>query len=191
LNELAVVKVGGSLYDLPDLGARLLEWLAQFPSKQVLLVPGGGPTADAVRKLDRRHNLGEEVAHWLALQALALNAHFLAALVPEATVVESCEQRSKRISVLDPLAFCRADERDHPADALPHTWDVTSDSIAARVAVAGNARQLILLKSATIPAEMKWEDASRAGYVDRFFPAVIRAAPSLRIKAVSFRSRND
>src|SRR5262249_34902973 len=75
-----VVKVGGSLYDWPDLAGRLQDWLGQPSERRVLLVPGGGVTADVVRDLDQRHALGEERAHWLALHALALNAHFLAAL---------------------------------------------------------------------------------------------------------------
>src|SRR5262249_50947889 len=79
-----VVKVGGSLYDLPGLGARLRAWLERLPSREVLLVPGGGPAADVVRDLDRLHRLGEEAAHWLALRALSVNARFLAALLPGA-----------------------------------------------------------------------------------------------------------
>ena len=78
---LAVVKVGGSLYDLPDLGPRLRAWLKQAPAADFLIVPGGGPTADVIRDLDRIHRLGEEKAHSLALAALRLNAWFLATLL--------------------------------------------------------------------------------------------------------------
>src|ERR1700737_80612 len=78
-----VVKVGGSLFDLPDLGPRLKSWLDELASFAVVLVPGGGPTANVVRELDRHHGLGEETAHWLALQALTFNAAFLAALLEE------------------------------------------------------------------------------------------------------------
>src|ERR1700730_10035653 len=77
---LVVVKVGGSLFDLADLGARLRAWLEPVVAGPVLLVPGGGPTADVVRAFDRLHALGEETAHWLAVRALTLNAHFLQTL---------------------------------------------------------------------------------------------------------------
>src|SRR5947209_1436057 len=83
-----VVKVGGSLYDLPDLGPRLGRWLGASPGRRALLVPGGGPTADVIRQFDACHGLGEATAHELALRALTLNAHFLAALVPAAVVVD-------------------------------------------------------------------------------------------------------
>src|SRR5438094_8286630 len=76
-----VVKVGGSLFDWPALGQRLERWLKTLPSNKVLLVPGGGPTVEGIRNFDRRHGLGEESAHWLALRALSVSAHFLAAVL--------------------------------------------------------------------------------------------------------------
>src|SRR5437763_17043375 len=81
---LRIVKVGGSLYDLPDLGPRLRAWLG--PTR-TLIVPGGGPTVEAIRVLDRVHGLGDEAAHWLALHALSVNARFLARLLPPAPVL--------------------------------------------------------------------------------------------------------
>src|SRR5438067_12532377 len=82
----AVIKVGGSLFDLPDLGPRLRERLKKLPAK-VLLVPGGGPAGDVVRHYDRLHRLGDELAHWLGLSALALNARFLVSLFPRGVIV--------------------------------------------------------------------------------------------------------
>ena len=77
-----VVKVGGSLFDWPDLKSQLPRFLAGLSGKTVVVVPGGGKAADAVRDLDQRFNLGEVISHWLALRALTLNAHFLAELLP-------------------------------------------------------------------------------------------------------------
>jgi hypothetical protein len=45
-----------------------------------------------------------------------------------------------RIAVLAPARWMRA------ADVLPHSWEVTSDSIAAFIAGALGAEQLILIK---------------------------------------------
>ena len=39
---MIVVKVGGSLFDLPDLGPRLRAFLASLADEDRLLVPGGG-----------------------------------------------------------------------------------------------------------------------------------------------------
>ena len=67
-----IVKVGGSLFDMPALAANLRAWLSGLPTTQVILVAGGGASADVVRALDCCHRLGEERAHWLALAALRI-----------------------------------------------------------------------------------------------------------------------
>ncbi len=74
---MIVVKVGGSLFDSPRLGPALRAYLDALAPADVLLVPGGGPVADAVRELDRTHGLGEEAAHWLALRSLGVTKELL------------------------------------------------------------------------------------------------------------------
>jgi aspartokinase-like uncharacterized kinase len=186
---LTVVKVGGSLYTLSDLSSRLRFWLGGLEAERILLVPGGGATADVIRDFDRTHGLGEDKAHWLALRALSLNAAFLAALVAPASIVDHPVDSGNGISILDASAFCLADERSHSDNCLPHTWTATSDAIAARVAVVGGAVRLILLKSVTIPTGRDWSEATRHGFVDPLFCDIVRSVPSLEVKAVNFRER--
>jgi aspartokinase-like uncharacterized kinase len=166
-----VVKVGGSLFDLPDLGARLEAWLRTLGCSDVILVAGGGAAADVIRAMDRIHRLGEEKSHWLAIESLGLTASLLRALAPPS------------LSVQDLCSFARRDE-GRPG-CLPHRWDVTSDSLAARVAKVIGARELVLLKSVTIPPEMDWTEASRRGFVDGYFPTMI--ARGVKARAVNFR----
>ncbi len=181
-----IVKVGGSLYDLPDLGPRLSRWLDAC-SSPVMLVPGGGSFAAAVRELDRIHQLGEERAHWLAIQAMSQAARFLATLLPRgelALTLAACPaiSRAGQIAVLDVASFCAADER------LPHSWDVTSDAIAARIAQVSGARRLILLKSVGLEGGLSWQEAARRGLVDPAFADVIAAAPALAVELIDFRA---
>jgi aspartokinase-like uncharacterized kinase len=186
-----VVKVGGSLLDLPGLGGRLVAWLDTLPQRRVLLVPGGGAAADIVRELDRCHGLGEEASHWLALRALSLTAHLLASvLAPHrpTRVVERLEDclgawREQIVPILDTLAFAQDDE-DRPG-CLPHSWSVTSDSVAARVAIVAAADELVLLKSLTIAPGMSWDEAGRKGFVDAAFAEVV--ASGLAVRAVNLR----
>jgi aspartokinase-like uncharacterized kinase len=187
---LHVVKVSGSLYDLPDLGTRLRRFLASLndpraDSLDCLIVPGGGATADAIRAFDRDQRLGPEASHWLALRACALNAHFLACLLPGARIVGGLEA-FRGMAVLDPFAFALADEAE--VGCLPHHWDATSDSVAARVAVVARA-ELVLLKSVPRP-EGDWFAAAAEGYVDPVFPQIVRAA-RLRVRAVDLRAWAD
>lgn len=194
---LAIVKVGGSLYDLPDLATRLQVWLSAEENSRfrILLVPGGGLTADAIRTLDRHHRLGEEKSHWLALRALSLNAHFLASLLPSARVIgdgRACQHiwSENRIPILDPHEFARADEGR--AGHLPHCWAVTSDALAARAAVVYDAAHLILLKSVTLPPGIDWHEAAQRGHVDALFAEVLRGAPEyLRVSSVNLRTWPD
>ena len=180
---MIVVKVGGSLFDWPALGAKLRAYLASLPTGPILLVPGGGGTADAVRAWDQTHQLGEEPSHWLALHALSVNARFFQRLVPDARIVADVSDSG--IAILDPLPFFQADERR--SDRLPHCWQVTSDSLAARAAVLFGASELILLKSVSW-AGGDWDAAARAGVVDRFFGTAIQQAPaSMRIRVVNLR----
>lgn len=169
---MIVVKVGGSLFDLPDLRARLVAFFATLGDAEVVLVPGGGAAADAVRALDATHGLGAEAAHWLALRACSLSAHFLAALLSMEVV-----ERPRAGAVLDPLAYLRA-----RPEALPASWDATSDSVAAVVAAEAGA-ELVLLKSTALG---EWASAAREGGVDVLLPGLI-ARHGLRARAVDLR----
>lgn len=185
-SRLIVAKVGGSLYDLPDLGVRLRTWLAAEGDARVLLVPGGGPTADVVRELDRVHGLGEQRAHWLALRSVTLNAHFLLELVSGSVLVPHPTEwpTGVRVGVLDAHAFARRDEGQ--PGSLPHTWDVTSDSVAARVAVVSGASELILFKSTHIPEGLSWSGLAETGMIDQHFKDILRA-DNLHVRFVNLR----
>lgn len=195
-SSVVVVKVGGSLYDLPDLGSRLRRWLAeQRAGDRVVLVPGGGPSADLIRHLDRCHGLGEEASHWLALRALTLNAHFLTALLSPACVVGDIAELQRawdynQLPILDIHQFACGDERC--PDHLPHSWAVTSDALAARVALVFQASRLVLLKSGTIPPGLDWTEAGRLGFVDTMFAEVLRHAPAdLCVSLINLRAWPD
>jgi 5-(aminomethyl)-3-furanmethanol phosphate kinase len=153
-----VAKVGGSLYDDPRLGDGLRAWLAE-QAAPVMVVPGGGPFAGAVRGIDRVHGLGEDAAHWLAIRSLSVAGQFLELLMGR-------PQSRFPIRVVDCHDFFRRN------DVTPHTWDVTSDSLAAAVAARTAARKLVLLKSVDIPP-IPWGIAAANGWVDPHFPTAV------------------
>ena len=170
-----VVKVGGSLYDYPALRTELKRFLDELAPAQIVLFPGGGPAADFVRHLDSCHELGEETSHWLALRSLSLAAHFLTQLLaPRASVVSTLRECGKaweagQTAVIDPERFARGDARRK--DALPRTWQVTSDSLALQLARRWRASQLILLKSISAPAG--WPEIGASGIVDPWFEKLL------------------
>jgi aspartokinase-like uncharacterized kinase len=184
---LSVIKVGGSLLDWPELPARLRDFLDHYREQEqvlgarTLLMAGGGPAADVVRALDRTFDLGDLRAHRLAICALDWTAELLAKILPGALVVCRPEAfrsawNSRRIPVLAPRRILE-DFDDPSLDALPASWDVTSDSISARVGVILGASRLILLKSRGLPRGATVEQAVGIGLVDPYFGIAARGVP--------------
>jgi 5-(aminomethyl)-3-furanmethanol phosphate kinase len=144
-----VVKVGGSLLKEEGMLALAIAALERTaPIRTLLVVPGGGPFADTVREVDRRLRLSADDAHWMAILAMEQFALLLVTRLRNAELVYHPGDMARAHSrgllpVLAPYQWLRE------ADPLPHSWDVTSDSIAAWVAAAVGARHLILIKRAT------------------------------------------
>ncbi|MBA3497840.1 MAG: hypothetical protein H0T86_12105 [Gemmatimonadales bacterium] len=145
---LSVVKVGGSLSAVPGaldaVGATLA---AAGRRHRIVVVPGGGPFADAVREFERRDRLSPDAAHWMAILGMDQYAHVLAERIAGAVLVEEpgsigVAVGAAGIAVLAPSRWMRA------ADVLEHSWAATSDSVAAFVAGALDAERLVLIKPA-------------------------------------------
>jgi aspartokinase-like uncharacterized kinase len=141
-----LVKVGGSLYSNPKLQNNLASWTSLAEKYRVLVVPGGGPFADAVRAADARFGLNDQSAHWMAILAMDQSAYLLADLTPTAALVRDLAAaetacKAGRLAVLAPSTLLMR------LDPLPHSWQVTSDSIAAWLAGYAQIRLLVLLKS--------------------------------------------
>lgn len=142
-----IVKVGGALLGTPgalDAAVRALE-TAVARGAAVAVVPGGGPFARAVRDVDASLDIGADAAHWMAILAMDQHALLIASRTTHARIVEHPAEITgalvhRRLPVLAPYRWFRA------RDPLPHSWDVTSDSIAAWVAGDLDARRLVLVK---------------------------------------------
>jgi len=161
-----VLKIGGGLLGKAGAFELTIEAVTAFrPGRRLVVVPGGGPFADAVREMFKRAKIGEDAAHWMAVLGMDQYAHALAARIPDAVLVDgaggvAAALQSGRLPVLAPYRWLRA------ADPLPHSWDVTSDSIAAWLAGALGARRVVLVKPA---------DAEHKKLVDSHF---LRTLPS-------------
>jgi aspartokinase-like uncharacterized kinase len=191
MRPCVVYNLGGSLLDLPDLAVRLRAlWQARADS-DVLLVVGGGRAVEAVREWDGVFQLGEDAAHWLAIDALDLSASLLEHLVPELQLVRSLGQLRSAHAAGRPAVLCVkcfVKWLETQPEPLPRHWDVTSDSIAVAVTRAWQGQELVLLKSCDLPdgpEVLSLEDLVLAGLLDRYFPT---AAANVRpISWVNFR----
>jgi aspartokinase-like uncharacterized kinase len=164
-----VVKLGGGLLAHVDhFNAALATISDAATSRHLLIVPGGGPFADAVRDVDRRLGLGDEAAHWMAVLAMDQYAHLIASKLARAVIVSDAREIADafgarmvgHVPVLAPYRWLRE------IDPLPHSWDVTSDSIAAWVTGRVGAQRLVLVKP-------PWVTGS--GLVDAYFARALPA----------------
>lgn len=187
---LVVYKLGGSLLDWSGLPGAL-DWLRRRrPEAAALLVVGGGETANVVRRWDEIFELGEERAHWLALESLALNEQLLQTLWPALRPVRSLSQVVSAANegvpgIVCASCFVRWGEKTG-APELPHNWRVTTDSIAAWVADVVAADEFVLLKSTELPPETTLQNASEAGLVDGYFSQAVVRVP--RVTWVNLRA---
>lgn len=180
-----VVKLGGSLLEQAGLIPRLDAWLSTEPAAATLVVVGGGRWVEALRRFDERHGLDVVAAHWLCIRAMVVTARTVAAVWPACQWLDrladwSTVANSVAVAMVDPWQFVAEVEPHQPGTPLPCGWNVTSDSIAARLAEIVAARELVLLKSALPGENATTELAAAEGYVDPWFPRATTRVPRVR-----------
>lgn len=137
-----VVKIGGGLLraaGLDGLRHACADVIALSRRRPVLVVPGGGPFADAVRAIDAREGLADEVAHALALRAMDQLGLLLAPLLPGVEPLARLVMPRTLGMLVAATAFSGCTE-------IPQSWAVTSDSLAVLAAGAIGADEAVLLK---------------------------------------------
>jgi hypothetical protein len=145
MNVETVVKVGGSLSSDSNLRA-LMNTLATLATEYgILIVPGGGGFADGVRYYYRKYQLNEAIAHHMAILAMDQFGFLLHGLTPNSLPVRTLSEARqtldlKRLPVLLPSTLL------FTLDPLPHSWNVTSDSLSAYITKMIEAQMLVILK---------------------------------------------
>jgi aspartokinase-like uncharacterized kinase len=185
-----VIKLGGSLLDYPMWAEQFRAWRAKQREAIDLVVVGGGRLVEAVREADRDLAIGDEVSHWLSVKLMSHQARHVCEVLGVPAMEGDLDAirgiACSGLYVADPFPIVQADENAADGGTLPHSWDVTSDSIAARIARLWPADELVLLKAAAPKCDEN-DGAALAdtGYVDRHFP---RAAAGLRWRVGGLRS---
>lgn len=159
-----VVKFGGSLLLRPTWPAELRGIVANCTGPTTVVV-GGGPVVDGLRTIDAAGSADNAAMHRLAIDALAITARLAAEMT--GLRLASAPADAGGGVILDTPAWLVESGR---LASLPAGWHVTSDSIAATVAVAA-AAGLLLVKSVP-PPPVAGDLATLAdhGWVDDHFP---------------------
>ncbi|MEJ0074438.1 MAG: hypothetical protein WDO17_03170 [Alphaproteobacteria bacterium] len=168
MGALTIVKLGGSHAFAPQLRA----WLDAIASHagSIVLVPGGGPFADAVRDAQPRIGFDDDAAHRMALLAMEQFGCALASLDARLALANSLAEidnaiAKRRVPVWLPTHMALT------AQDIPWSWDVTSDSLAAWLAGALGASRIVLVKHAA--SALRAPELAARGIVDPAFPGFL------------------
>ncbi len=189
---ITVFKIGGSLLEVAGLADRIEALMAQRPETVAVLAVGGGGVADVVRRWDAVHSLGDEAAHWLAVRSLSINEALLCNVLPQCVPVSTpaeaaAHAEAGQVTVLASEAFLRHDENS--SEALPHNWEVTSDSIAARAAVCFEATELVFAKSVSLPKKRDIAAVQSRRLIDNHFHQLAQSIP--RVGWINLRQQQS
>jgi aspartokinase-like uncharacterized kinase len=190
---IRVVKVGCSLFERPNLIRDLRQWLATQSPALHILVTGAGPLADSIKTWQPRFGASDAQSHWLCIDLLSITAKILQQGMPEFpllthfadlqfAIVAAREAEQPKTLVFDVQPFLCDIEPTVQPEPLPHSWDVSSDSIAARLAEVINADELVLLKARPCPEEqVDFAALSADHYVDQYFPSIAPRVRKIRL----------
>ena len=171
--SITVLKVGGSVAESGK-ARELMQALAARRPCDLVIVPGGGVFADAVRAEQATQRLSEVAAHHMALLAMHLSAVMLADLAPGFTIAQDTLQfetawRAGLTPIWQPAPMVLA------ASDIAPSWNVTSDSLAGWLAHQVGAGRLLLMKSCALPpAECDANQLAALGVVDAAFPTFVQ-----------------
>ncbi len=203
-----IIKLGGSLLDLPDLASRLQRLIQSQPDSETLLIlVGGGKIVDAVRHYDQIHSIDNTASHWLCVDLMHSTAQLLQAVVPDLPLLADNRELSsfvsaetkgaetkgaeteavvasevKKVAIVSPRCFYSTTIN---AQALPIGWQTTSDSIGALLATMLRADELILLKS-TDAGRADVQDNMEQSLTDEAFDSVV--PEWLKVRIVNLRA---
>ena len=143
----AVFKIGGKIledYKNFEFTISQLKKLYEDNTLQkIIIIPGGGSYANFIRSIDKNLVLGDDLTHWMAIFSMNYNGKELNKKFPDLECVDDFEkiQSAKRIfCIFLPYNYLRK------KDELPHSWEVTSDSIAIYIANKLNLNECYLIK---------------------------------------------
>ena len=145
--NIAVFKIGGKILDnsnnLINTIAQLTQLFVDKAIKKIILIPGGGLLANFVRSIYREFKFNDDLAHWIAIYSMDYNGIELKRKFPHLKLCdnyEKLEQENRGMFIFLPYKYLKKH------DELPHTWDVTSDSITLFLAKELGLSECFLIK---------------------------------------------
>ena len=169
-----VIKLGGSCAVSLD----LRRWTAAVAAcaGRAVVVPGGGPFADAVRAAQPRMGFDGAAAHHMAMLGMEQFGYALASFEERLAVADSVAALRRALAAGKVPVWLPARMAMAAAD-IPASWQVTSDSLAAWLAGKLRAPRLLLLKQVELSRQpVAAHELVARGIVDPAFPQFLAAS---------------
>jgi dihydroneopterin aldolase len=172
-----VVKLGGSF----AFSTHLRQWIEVLAAcaGRVVIVPGGGPFADAVRLAQMRMGFDDNAAHLMAVLAMEQYGHALASFSSALSPADSVRAIRRHLDAGRAPVWMPSRMMLNAND-IAQSWDITSDSLAAWLAARIGATRLLLVKHVkdqSAPAILK--DLIAAGIVDAAFARYLKESAAV------------
>lgn len=170
---MKVIKLGGSLCYSGQLPGCLAQ--AAKTGQRLVLVPGGGAFANQVRLAQHDWQFNDDIAHSMALLAMQQMALLFKGLDDSFAIAGTAAQIGVELAkghqvIWSPTRY----ELD--AAGIPASWEVSSDSLAAWLAKALQADELVLVKAAAIAAGADIRQMADDGIIDQAFCGLVKEA---------------
>lgn len=152
--ENCLVKIGGSILENQNAISSTILQLDKLlhkgkRCKNFIIITGGGSFANFVRYIDNKLNIGNDLAHWEAILSMDLNAEGLHKQFPSTSICDNFSGLTKKMnenSSKHHLLIFKTFNYLYKKDILPHSWNITSDSIALHIAFQLGLKKCYLIK---------------------------------------------
>lgn len=144
-----ILKISGHLIKYPNALSELVNTILNAQKSNdilIVLIPGGSVFSDLVNELQARLKFNDDIAHWMAIKAMEVYGSYISNMfssiimeVYDLSTINSFNDLTK-IPLLMPYRLIKN------MDELPHSWDVTSDSIAIYLAHKLGLHKAIMAK---------------------------------------------
>ena len=172
--ETKVIKLGGSLEQSKQL-IDCLNCIANNVKDNIIIVPGGGLFANHVRQSQQQWQFNDVIAHEMAILAMQQMALLFHSLQPNFQCLNTVKDIQSQIKKNTQIIWSPKISELNKA-GIQASWDVTSDSLSAWLAMQLQANQLSLIKAINVP-DANIGQLIKLGVIDKAFSSFIQNTP--------------
>lgn len=169
-----IIKLEGSLIGTQEL-SKWLDVVERNGDGKVVIVPGGGFLADAIRDVQKRTYLNDETAHRMAVLSMDQYGWLMLGTNPKLVGAKSELEIAERGWQHRGIVWFPSN-MVHADTEIPMNQHMTSDSLAAWLASKLDVSNVVIVKSVdNTQKKANVRDLEQSGMVDAYFGRYMRA----------------